>query len=169
MQLSRRFVVLALAAALVGCKDTTAPAPATGQIVAKWAGVVWIGSTSVNVYNYGPAGDTLFISANRTGIPQLEETILVRVRFTGIGTYTLGPGAAQLEELVGGDVLVGQYATTSGATGTLVITRFDPVGKQVEGVLSFDGVSTMQNGRYGTRATLEDGRFSTTFLNLAAP
>ena len=156
-------------AALAGCSDSTAPAPPLDQIVARWAGDVWTGNTSVNINHYGPAGDSIFFLANRTGVAQLEETILVRTRFAGVGTYTLGPGAVRLVDLVGGDVITGEYDTTPDATGTIVITKFDAGAEQIEGTLSFVGVSATQAGRYGTRANFEDGRFRATLLNPAVP
>jgi hypothetical protein len=166
MQLSRGFVLLALTAALAGCTDTTAPAPGAGQIVAKWAGQIWMGSAGAELRHYGgAAGDSLFVTATRMGVPQVEETIVAEVRFTGIGTYQIGPGAARMYELVGGDVLTGEYTTSQDATGSLVITKYDSVAGTIEGVLSFDGVSTMPNGRYGTQATFEDGRFQAMVLN----
>jgi hypothetical protein len=102
-------------------------------------------------------------------VPQIEESILVRVPFSGARTYALGPGAARLLDLVGGDVVTGEYDTRPDATGTLIITNYDPAGARIEGTLSFDGISTTAVGRYGTRASFEDGRFRATLLNAAVP
>jgi hypothetical protein len=160
MKLSGWFVVLASTAVLTGCDNATAPSE--GQLVARWSGMAWIGTAGAMLKSTS-AGDTVYVYANgsTTGVRR-EQSISVSSAITGIGTYHLGPYAAAFYETVGGDVLTANYSTTKDATGTLKITRFDGVGGTIEGSISFDAVSDGRVPPYGSRASFENGRFSTT-------
>ena len=77
----------------------------------------------------------------------------------GPGTYLLGPGAARLDELVGGDVLAASYSTTATSVGRIEITKYDGVNGLVSGKIQFDAETSSPYGSYGSKARLENGFF----------
>ncbi|CAN5627606.1 hypothetical protein BH23GEM5_BH23GEM5_26040 [soil metagenome] len=155
-----------LGATLSACDHTTvAPADAEQgpSFRATWAGSRWEGDASAMLIAGGTAGDTLYVlGTNPVNAGQLPiSAVRVKVVFRGAGTYPLGPGAAEVIHLVGGDVVSAQYTTrgsvgTAGTGGTLTVREYG--AGWVSGSVVFDAVTTRQSAPYGSTARF-DGEF----------
>lgn len=154
--------LLVLGEMLSACDQTTvAPADAEQgpSFRATWAGSRWEGDASAMLIAGGAAGDTLYVlGTNPVNAGQLPiSAVRVRVVFRGAGTYTLGPGAAEVIHLLGGDVVTAQY-TTSSSAGPGTLTVRDYRGGWVSGSVVFDAAATRQSAPYGSTARF-DGEF----------
>ncbi|CAN5146272.1 hypothetical protein BH24GEM2_BH24GEM2_12020 [soil metagenome] len=154
--------LLVLGEMLSACDQTTvAPADAEQgpSFRATWAGSRWEGDASAMLIAGGAAGDTLYVlGTNPVYAGQLPiSAVRVRVVFRGAGTYTLGPGAAEVIHLLGGDVVTAQYTTSSSAgAGTLTVREYG--AGWVSGSVVFDAAATRQSAPYGSSARF-DGEF----------
>lgn len=157
-------VLLVVGAGLSACDQSSmvelADAEEVPSFRATWAGNRWEGDASAMLIAGGATGDTLYVlGTNPVNAGQLPiSAVRVRVVFRGAGTYTLGPGAAEVIHLLGGDVITAQYATSSsaGTSGTLTVREYG-VGR-VSGSVVFDAVATRQSAPYGSTARF-DGEF----------
>ena len=130
---------------------------------ATWAGNPWRGDASAQLVPGGAAGDTLYVlGTSPVNAGQMPiSAVRVRVVFRGAGTYTLGPGAAEVIHLVGGDAVASQYTTggsvgTASTAGTLTVREYG--AGWVSGSVVFDAVTTRQHAPYGSTARF-DGEF----------
>jgi hypothetical protein len=91
-------------------------APDAPSIMAKKNNVVWSGKP-----------EALRIGTDSIGITgsQAEQWLIMKIKFTGKGVYTLKPEQASHELTVGGDVSVAQYLADDSATNTLEIVEYD--------------------------------------------
>jgi len=164
MNFVRRFAVVgAVAAGVIGCTDSIMPVDEFPTFYGTWAGERWIGDASAAL-----VGDTLFIGARtpaRSG-QSPKETFTARIIIHGTGTYLLGPGAARLDELVGGDVLAASYTTTSTSVGRVTITSYHGINGMVEGTIEFDAETSSPYGSYGSKASMKDAFFSAVVRSL---
>lgn len=169
MNLNRWSVVLVSTAGLVACTDAVAPS-VENTMNAKWAGSDWAGSVSVVVASV-QGGEKLYLWASGPSKPARPKAwwsgpelaiwpneISIEIPFNGAGTYALTPGSARFQEIVGGDVITATYSIAPQTVGRLVISSYEP-GGMIEGVVSFDAVSSNQYRSFGDRASLEDGHF----------
>ena len=161
-------VAMALLALSPGaCSDSTEPLDSEATFTGRWAGERWEGEAHAVLVDGGDAGDTLFILGTRppnAGSMPLE-SVRIRVLFQGPGTYQLGSGGtdrAELVEITGGDVVAASYATSALNPGTLVITRYDGPGAEIEGEVTFAATSSSEYRSYGPMASFQDGRFRAT-------
>jgi hypothetical protein len=167
----RRKVALLAVLILAGgassaCDQSTvglADSPESPSFRATWAGNRWEGDASAQLVPGGTAGDTLYVlgtSPVNAGQMPLS-AVRVKVVFRGAGMYPLGPGAAEVIHLVGGDVITAQYTTggsvgTAGTGGTLTVREYG--AGWVSGSVVFDAVTTRQSAPYGSTARF-DGEF----------
>lgn len=140
---------LAAALLLAGCgSGALEPRPGEGAFQGTWGGKRWTGDAAANVSR----GDTLrLFGTSPPGAGQLPTSyVRVTVVFRGVGPYTLGPEAAEVVHLVGGDAATARYATAEGAAGALRIENYSE-GWMV-GSVAFDAVSTYGTAPHGPRA-----------------
>lgn len=161
--ITRLTALFLVSAGLAACDQSVvalADAPTSPFFRATWAGNPWEGDASAQLVPAGPAGDTLYVlgtsPVNAGQVP--ISAVRVRVVFRGAGTYTLGPGAAEVIHLLGGDVVTSQYAASSsaGTAGTLTVREYG--AGWVSGSVVFDAVTTRQSALYGSTARF-DGEF----------
>ena len=169
MTLKRWLVVLASTGFLIACTDSTDPA-AVNRLNASWAGRGWAGNLSALVLKTANPTDILYLRADGPAGPRAwwredsyfsppgANVISAEIAFNGVGTYILRPNNARFQEWVGGDVITATYSIPVNTTGMLVITSYDP-DRFIEGILSFDAVSSDPRRSFGDRAGLENGRF----------
>jgi hypothetical protein len=125
---------VAAIALLCACRNE-AVAPEESFFAGVFDGVFRTMTATVSVTHYSDGSDTL-----RVGATDLNDMLLlVRVPYTGAGTYTLGPGAVRVTSLVGGDVVVSRFESDSPAAGELTIGEANDDG-WVVGSLTFDAV-----------------------------
>jgi len=163
MKLARWFVYAATAAlGLAGCTDSTTPIDEFPTFYGTWAGATWSGDAAAYLARGGAAGDTLYVYGINPGygVQTAKESITAKFVVHGAGTYLLGPGDANLRELVGGDVVAATYATTSTSVGRIQISAYGGVNGLVEGKIEFDAETTSPYGSYGSKASLRDAFFS---------
>jgi hypothetical protein len=150
----RNAVLLLVCAA--ACGSGSEPNLALGEIRGSWAGSAWHGDVGGLLVQRRSAPDTMeIIAARPRGSFTPTEEVIVKVEFTGTGTYTLNAGAAEFRELVG-DVVLAKYIGTG---GTLTIDSYTGPDGTVEGSFSFDATSTDASRSYGDAARFENGRF----------
>jgi hypothetical protein len=162
MNLVSRFCCIAVALIGIGaCTDSTEPVDEFPSFFGTWAGKEWSGDASAMLVPGGAAGDTLYVGAATpvNAGQSAKETIMAKFVIHGTGTYLLGPGAARLDELVGGDVLAASYSTTATSVGRIEITKYDGVNGLVSGKIQFDAETSSPYGSYGSKARLENGFF----------
>lgn len=130
-----RLGVLVLACALAGCSESTGLDEGETGIEATWAGKRWSGDAGATLAHR----DTLYVygSTPRNAGQLPLQMLRARVVFRGPGSYALGPGDAELDYLVGGDVVSAWYVTTRTNAGTLQVTEY--AEGWVAGTLSFEG------------------------------
>ncbi|MBD1364838.1 hypothetical protein IDJ77_13535 [Mucilaginibacter sp. ZT4R22] len=75
--------------------------------------------------------DTLLIVGSQT-----EERLIMRLKFTGKGTYTLQNTQAFYFTTIGGDVFTSRYNVDNTAASTLTVTNYDEATKLVSGTYS---------------------------------
>jgi len=150
--------------AVAGCKDTAAPTEQDATFTGRWAGQPWAGEASALIVSGSATGDTLYVfGAHRTlGQRDADQYVRVRALVNAPGTYSLGANAAEVVDLVGGDVMTSIYAGSRPAAGTLDITTYGGPGGVVEGTLSFEAQPDRTSPRYGSQARFEDGWFRAT-------
>jgi hypothetical protein len=164
---TRLAALLLAAGALSACDESTvglADSPESPSFRATWAGNRWEGDASAQLIAAGTAGDTLYVfGTSPVNAGQMPiSAVRVRVVFRGTGTYPLGPGAAEVIHLVGGDVISAQYTTggsvgtAAGTAGTLTIREYG--AGWVSGSVVFDAVTTRQYAPHGSTARF-DGEF----------
>lgn len=147
-----RLGVLVLACALAGCSESTGLDEGETGIEATWAGKRWSGDAGATLAH----GDTLYLygSTPRNAGQLPAQGVRFRVVFRGPGSYSLGRGDAELDYLVGGDVVSAQYVTTRANAGTMQVTEY--ANGWLAGTVSFDAeLGPSSYAPVGTRARFE--------------
>ena len=139
-----RIIAIAICALILfSCDDDKDTASSDDVIKAEKNGMSWEGHASANFSQY--AGDTLFIFGQGA-----EEVLVMKIKFTGTGNYSLGKNQGNYYTTIGGDVLTSEYKTDGGTyTGGVKITRYDEVEEIIEGnfIVSLKQIrSNPQNG-----------------------
>jgi len=75
--------------------------------------------------------DTLLIIGSKT-----EERLIMRLKFTGKGTYTFQNTQAFYFTTVGGDVFTSEYELDKTAASTLTVTAYDETNRLISGSYS---------------------------------
>jgi hypothetical protein len=112
----------------------------------------------------GAAGDTLYVfgAHGKAGQPYTDQYVRVRALVSAPGTYALSANAAEVVDLLGGDVMTSIYTGSRPGAGTLFIVAYGGPGGIVEGTLSFEAQPDRTSARYGPQARFEDGWFRAT-------
>jgi hypothetical protein len=143
---------------LAGC-DSTSPETPEVTFKATWAGKRWDGNASAALKTDGVLQ---LIGSNPPGEAAMRAShVILTVEFDGPGTYHLGPGAARLDYLIGGDVISSSYTTTDQQTGTLIVEEI--TSTHIRGSVRFDAVSSNTDPPVGPQARFEgtyDARLS---------
>jgi hypothetical protein len=140
------------------CEDGNAPS--TGSFTGDWNGQHWAGNaTAVLISSAG--SDTLHISTarDRRSADDPEESILLKVEFSGPGEYRLSGDTAWFLITVGGDVVAASYTGLSPDAGMLKVDTYDAVKGVVTGTVTFEARTSGEYQPYGSRGQLSAGRF----------
>ena len=125
--MKKTLVALILAIVAFSCDDDNETTP-DDFIVARKNGVTWEGHTEM-VFDQNNNSDTLYIF----GIG-IDETLVMRIKFEGLGNYSLEKSHGTYYTTLGGDVLTSEYQTEGGNyIGGVKITRYDKDARIVEG------------------------------------
>jgi hypothetical protein len=89
-----------------------------------------------------------------------EQDIVIKVKFSGVGVYSIKPRDALLRETIGGDVVVAGYLSYGGHQDQLVITYWDKSKHVIQGTCRFDASSGDK------RLSFTEGRFITNVREL---
>lgn len=97
-------------------------------VSAKRNSLGWIGYPEIRIDN---ATDTLtFLGiANRPN----DEVIVIKIKFEGIGSYTLTKDQGYYYTTVGGDVLTSEYRLSPNTVGQIVISKYEETTRSIEG------------------------------------
>jgi hypothetical protein len=111
-----RGTILGLLSFAAACGD--GGAPSSGFFTGNWNGQQWVGEAAAVLVSTA-GSDTLHIGASRhrRAIEDPEESVLLKVRFSGPGEYPLSGDAVWFTVLVGGDVVVASYTGVSPDAG----------------------------------------------------
>lgn len=153
-------IPLAIAATLAAC-DTPTGVRQDASFTARWAGSPWQGSAWAMLLP-GPTGDTLYVGGSappNSGSMPLQAVTFRITGFTGPGTYQLASADVVFRQLVGGDVVVSTYVGAGAPAATLVISRFDPVSRVVEGTVHARMVFSTGHVLHGANPEFENGAF----------
>jgi hypothetical protein len=146
-----RLLLAAILAGVTACSNEnnpqtpTRPAPAPGIMSATVDGNAWSaggvsGSPAAAAYNPG----SILIVGHRILANGSGSNVTLHVEaFTGVGTYTLRTGALSGARAIFAFYTTAldttKYATDSAHTGTLAVTLFDTVNRDIKGTFSFSG------------------------------
>lgn len=162
-------VPLFLVAGLGGCESPTAAQP-DATFTAFWDGKPWYGSASATLVP-GGSGDTLYVHGssppNAGSMPYQVVTFRI-AGFTGAGTYQLDPADVRFLDLIGGDVVAATYGGSGSPAGTIVVTRYDPVARVVEGTVLARTVFASGHALHGTSAHFSNGVFQAHLFTFGA-
>ncbi len=161
----KNILVVIFAIFLFSCenqdKDTVEPQVNLNTFSTKKNAVNWSGITEIRLNN---ETDTLtFLGiANRPN----DEVVVMKIKFQGLGTYSLTQKQAYYYTTVGGDVLVSKYDLTPGATGQFVISKYDQEKQVVEGNFDLDLKNTWSYSGQDTEIVkLTAGKYKGTITN----
>jgi hypothetical protein len=137
--------------------------PSSGFFTGNWNRQQWVGEAAA-VLVPSAGSDTLHIAAGRHRRTRQDpdESVLLKIRFSGPGEYPLSGEAVTFLVLVGGDQVVASYTGVSPDAGTLKVDTYDPVKGVVKGSVTFEAVSSGNDQPYGPRGQFSDGRFEAT-------
>ncbi|WP_424003578.1 hypothetical protein [Maribacter sp. IgM3_T14_3] len=113
----------------LGCdKDkNTEPSFQDNTFIAQRANETWKGTTEIGL----TANDTLIFLAVGDGLD--NGVMVAKIKFDGIGPYTLNHREGIYYNTLGGDVLISQYAIEDGSNGLFSITTYDQESRFIEG------------------------------------
>lgn len=144
---------------LFSCQKENTPEPRLSdyRFTTEWnnSGVEWRGIPEIRLDN---VTDTLTILgiANRPN----DEVIGMKIKFQGVGTYTLTRNQAYYYSTVGGDVLTSEYKLVPDATSQLIITAYDAEKKLVEGTFNLSlQKKWSSNVNFAEELQLTNGKF----------
>lgn len=125
--MKKTLVAIILAIVAFSCDNDNETTP-DDFIYAEKNGVAWEGRTEMT-FDQNNNGDTLIILGIGT-----EETLVMKIKFTGAGHYSLQEQQGVYYTTIGGDVLTSIYQTDDGNyIGGVKITRYDKDEKIIEG------------------------------------
>jgi len=98
------------------------------SVFAKRNNLDWIGTTEISLDR---VTDTLtfFGIANRPN----DEVIVMKIKFNGTGSYSLTKDQGLYYSTVGGDVWTSEYRLAPNTVGEIVISKYEPTEKLIEG------------------------------------
>lgn len=127
----KKMIFILLAFSIFSCqKEEVQPEALTTFSVQK-DGKTWSGTTS---FRLDPATDTLLIFGSSRNP---EATFTMKIKFEGIGSYPLAGNQGKYLTTLGGDVRMSEYKIGDNPSGQLVITKYNPANRAVEGNFSF--------------------------------
>lgn len=146
----RRAACCAALVLFAACESSTEPSQ-IGELRGMWAGEAWDGDAHAFIVN-----DSLYVSGASDGWMNGPYVSVAVGEFSGPGSYPLGPGAAEVKYITGGDGIWASYRSTQPGAGMLVVTEY--TGGHVTGHVEF--VAEVQRGDApaGDRARF-DGEF----------
>ena len=98
------------------------------SVLAKRNNVDWAGTTEIHL-NHVTDTLTFMGIASRPN----DEVIVMKIKFNGIGSYSLIKDQGYYYSTVGGDVLTSEYKLAPNIAGQLIISKYDPIEKLIEG------------------------------------
>lgn len=109
------------------------------SVVAKRNNVDWIGTAEIYLDD---VTDTLTFrgTANRPN----DEVLVMKIKFNGVGSYSLKNRQAYYYSTIGGDVLSSEYELGTNV-GEMVITKYEPEGKLLEGTFEMSLTKVRSN------------------------
>lgn len=125
----RKLAILFLALGIFSCKNNKESlAPENYLFSAEKNDEKWSGTTEIQLQ--APDADTLTLLFKADN---LSEVLWVKIKFNEIGTYPLKGNQAGYYSMVGGDGITSRYVMDNGETGQLIITKYNPAQKLIEG------------------------------------
>jgi Family of unknown function (DUF6252) len=133
----RKIILIVIAVAAISCHedDHTAPEYRLGSIIAKRNGLYWNGSAA---FVLEVSSDTLQISTSPG-----QGSFRMRIKFDGTGSYSLIKNQANYVDLLGGDVVISEYAIPENVVGHLTISKYNKMTQVIEGTFE----TTLQKKR----------------------
>ncbi|TWR24018.1 hypothetical protein FPZ43_18595 [Mucilaginibacter pallidiroseus] len=151
--LLRMFVALIVLFA-VACKKDNAEKPVCcvipdlAYIKAQKSGVAW----QARPEYFKTQTDSVTIIGR-----QENELVLIRIKFTGKGSYAITPAQASLTYLIGGDGIVAEYYADDAATNTLEVTDYNAEKNNIKGNFN---VTFKKSARYTDATFAQTVKFS---------
>ncbi len=136
------------------CRNKCCVAPDTSNFVlAQKNNVEWTATSSASIYQ-----DSLTVIASNSK----EEHLGFRIKFVGIGQYTLINKQGFFYNTVGQDVAVSDYKTNGGATSIVNITNYDQPSGTIVGTFSINLSKIYDNptGTFPNTLAFLSGKFS---------
>ena len=139
------------------CEDGNTPS--SGFFTGDWNGQQWAGDVAAVLVS-SAGSDTLHISAARyrSTRDDPDESIRLKVPFSGPGEYPLSGEAVHFVVRVGGDMVIASYTGLLPDAGTLKVDTYDAVKAVVTGTVAFEA-GTSYDSPYGSRGQFSAGRF----------
>jgi hypothetical protein len=129
MKVMKTIVAFLLVSLIISChqSDNTSQL-LDNHVSAKRNNVNWIGSTEIRLDS---VTDTLtFLGiANRPN----DEVIVIKIKFTGAGSYSLTKSQGYYYSTVGGDVLTSEYGLAQNTGSQMIISKYDQSRRSIEG------------------------------------
>ena len=126
----RNLLGIFLILVLFSCQDDNQAEPQLTEntFSAQRNEVNWSGQSEINLDN---ETDTLTL-ISIANIPN-DEVLVMKIKFQGVGQYTLTKNQAFYYSTVGRDVIVNKYKLAPNPVGQLEITKYDSGKKLIEG------------------------------------
>ena len=134
----KKLAILFLALGIYACQnDNESLNPENYLFSAEKNDEKWSGTTEIQLQ--APDSDTLTLlfKANNS-----NEVLWVKIKFDDTGSYPLKGGQAGFYSTAGGDGITSRYGMSAGDLGQLVVTKYNPAQKLIEG--TFDVSLTKQ-------------------------
>jgi hypothetical protein len=150
-------------AVLAGCAERTATEPEVPELAGVVNGASLTLPAGAELRQRASAPDSLFI----TGWSQ-DVAIRLKLGYTGLGTYALGPEQVEVMLLVGGDARTGGYGGSVAVSGELRVLRASGDGAPFQAELRFDAAHRDGERRFGPVLAFREGQL-TTRLQVSRP
>lgn len=126
----RNILLALLAAGLLSCQDDNQAKPqlADNMFSAQRNGKNWGGITEIRVDE-----NTDSLTFLGIGNQPNDEVVVMKIKFQGLGHYTLIKNQALYYSTVGGDVITSEYKLAPNAIGQLTISKYDVEEELIEG------------------------------------
>jgi hypothetical protein len=135
------------------CKKSNENPAANLFIVADFQGINWLAQPSTS---YTPNRDTIKIQGFRaTG----EQNLVFKIRFNGMGNYTLKGGQASYYTTLGSDAITSNYKLDTTKTNTVTITGFNMYTNIATGKFQLNFVKTAGGSAFSNTANFTNGQF----------
>jgi len=126
----RNMLLTLLALGIFSCQDTDQAEPqlAENTFSVQRNNVKWSGVPEIRL-------DAETDSLTFLGISNApnDEVIVMKIKFQGLGQYTLIKNQAYYYSTVGGDVLTSKYKLAPNSIGQLIVSKYDKDKKSIEG------------------------------------